>query len=179
MTSQEPSSLLRHACQVLMIISAADGEEGRAPGVTWADVREQTDMKEHQINTSLRTLLREGKIYVLTDRHSHSGGKVYALNEDWNPTCVTPDRRWTVQAPEKRQVLNDKNLAKRRVRRIQEFVDQEIKTLPDYIRFRAKKIAVLVKHAKLANPDDRDVLLGIAEDYRRGADMVNGTHVKR
>lgn len=160
--------MLKVQCQVLVAIDEA--EHGRA---TWAEVREATGLSDVSVSTALQELLRQQRIIRWAERHSRDGGDIYAINLDWNPTVVPPDDRWQRKPKETREAANDRKTGRMRVKRVQQTVEQEIATLPPYVRFVNRKLAVLRKLLDQVGAGDRDVLLGIIADYARHGEGRN------
>lgn len=155
-------TVLHLKCRVL--VSLHDDGSG-----TWSELRDRTGLSGGQIEQALRALQREEKVIVLQERHSKDGGNIYAFNDNWNPTCgVKEGERYRRMPLEKKREQNDKRTAKSRVHAVRRLVGREVDSLPPYVRFRDRKIKTLRKLLDKVGPEDRDVLLGIINDYQRG-----------
>lgn len=162
MTKKAHREGLTQKCMVLVALH----DEGAG---TWSELKERTGLNDGQITQALQALRRERKVIVLQERHSHDGGNIYGFNDTWNPTMCVPDRRWQRIPEDRRKKKNAERTGQSKVATVRKMVDREVSRLPDYIRFRDKKIATLRKIMPIVSADDRDVLCGIVADYERGS----------
>lgn len=156
---------LQNSCRVLVSL----WDDG--PG-TNSDLSERTGLTVAQVTSAVQWLCRKRKVERKEKVTSDAGGYPYVFEALEEPV---PQNRPRVVRAKSREARRYESEIYRRVgkaskqRRVLDKVPTD--PLPDYVRWRDRKLALLRRLAESASADDRDILVGIINDYLRGAEL--------
>jgi predicted ArsR family transcriptional regulator len=151
-------------CQVLISLWV-DG-----PGSS-KEIAERIGLTTAQVMNAMNRLLRKSRARRAERRSGPGAGRgpslyyVYEAVEE--PLRSERPQRVKTKSAAGRQAEADSWQRKNRQRRVLESVGSD--PLPDYVRWRDRKLALLRRLAEQASTTDRDLLVGIINDYLRAS----------